>query len=108
MYSHRTISDIFTGNFDHILQLHVHETNKMGNMSGFMKTIPSSPPIDGDYGVYALDCEMVMYLFFSVILYAINCSIVSKFTIVLPPCAKKQYCLMENLLYILITLKRQV
>ncbi|KAH3733640.1 hypothetical protein DPMN_040072 [Dreissena polymorpha] len=27
--------------------------------SGFMKTIPCSPAPDGDYGVYALDCEMV-------------------------------------------------
>lgn len=42
-----------------VAKLHVHETNKKDNMSGFMKTIPSSPPIDGDYGVYALDCEMV-------------------------------------------------
>lgn len=28
-------------------------------MSGYMKTIPCSPPRGGDYGVYALDCEMV-------------------------------------------------
>jgi len=28
-------------------------------MTGYMKTIPTSPAIDGDYGVYALDCEMV-------------------------------------------------
>ncbi|XP_045158983.2 RNA exonuclease 1 homolog [Mercenaria mercenaria] len=42
-----------------VAKLHVHETNKMENMSGYMKTIPCSPPIDGDYGVYALDCEMV-------------------------------------------------
>ena len=26
-----------------------------------MKTIPCSPPLDGDYGVYALDCEMVCF-----------------------------------------------
>ncbi|WAR24856.1 REXO1-like protein [Mya arenaria] len=32
---------------------------KTETMSGFMKTIPASPAIDGDYGVYALDCEML-------------------------------------------------
>ena len=39
-------------------QAHVHETNKRENLSGYMKTIPCSPP-PGGYGVYALDCEMV-------------------------------------------------
>ncbi|KAL5022236.1 hypothetical protein ScPMuIL_001391 [Solemya velum] len=38
---------------------HVHESNKREILTGYMKTIPSSPPIDGDYGVYAMDCEMV-------------------------------------------------
>ncbi|KAK3090176.1 hypothetical protein FSP39_009745 [Pinctada imbricata] len=42
-----------------IAQYHVHETNKWENLSGFMKTIPCSPSLDGDYGVYAMDCEMV-------------------------------------------------
>lgn len=42
-----------------VARAHVHETNKKDTMSGYMKTIPCSPPIDGDYGVYALDCEMV-------------------------------------------------
>ena len=41
------------------LQAHVHETNKKENLSGYMKTIPCSPPPGGGYGVYALDCEMV-------------------------------------------------
>ncbi|XP_033736917.1 RNA exonuclease 1 homolog [Pecten maximus] len=38
---------------------HVHETNKWEALSGYMKTFPCSPPCDGDYGVFALDCEMV-------------------------------------------------
>lgn len=38
---------------------HVHEKNKQDNLTGFMRTIPHSPPLDGNYGVYALDCEMV-------------------------------------------------
>ncbi|OWF47383.1 RNA exonuclease 1 homolog [Mizuhopecten yessoensis] len=38
---------------------HVHETNKWETMSGYMKTFPCSPPCDGDYGVFAMDCEMV-------------------------------------------------
>ncbi|XP_013417107.1 RNA exonuclease 1 homolog isoform X2 [Lingula anatina] len=42
-----------------VAKLHVHEQNKYENNSGFMRTIPCSPPVDGDYGVYALDCEMV-------------------------------------------------
>ena len=45
-----------------LLQLHVHESNKESTMCGFMKTIPTSPPPDGDYGVYALDCEMVSWI----------------------------------------------
>ena len=40
-------------------QMHVHEDNKRGDMSGYVTTLPCSPPPDGDYGVYALDCEMV-------------------------------------------------
>ncbi|XP_041358809.1 RNA exonuclease 1 homolog [Gigantopelta aegis] len=42
-----------------ICKLHVSEDNKTKNLSGYMKTIPCSPPLDGDYGVYAMDCEMV-------------------------------------------------
>lgn len=41
------------------LQLHVHESNKTDVLTGYMKTIPCSPPVDGDYGVFAMDCEMV-------------------------------------------------
>ncbi|XP_067678150.1 RNA exonuclease 1 homolog [Haliotis asinina] len=42
-----------------VCKFHVFESNKSENVTGYMKTIPSSPPIDGDYGVYAMDCEMV-------------------------------------------------
>ncbi|XP_070195418.1 RNA exonuclease 1 homolog [Littorina saxatilis] len=38
---------------------HVHEQNKIDEMSGFMRTMPHSPTRDGNYGIYALDCEMV-------------------------------------------------
>lgn len=38
---------------------HVHETNKWENLSGYIKSLPCSPPLDGDYGVFAMDCEMV-------------------------------------------------
>lgn len=40
-------------------QYHVHETNKWENRMGYMQTLPCSPVLDGDYGVYAMDCEMV-------------------------------------------------
>ncbi|KAJ8305341.1 hypothetical protein KUTeg_015886 [Tegillarca granosa] len=30
-----------------------------------MKTIPCSPPPDGDYGIYAMDCEMYMYVLYT-------------------------------------------
>ncbi|XP_064605094.1 RNA exonuclease 1 homolog [Liolophura sinensis] len=42
-----------------VCPLHVHDSNKYMNMSGFMRTLPCSPPVDGDYGTYAMDCEMV-------------------------------------------------
>ncbi|CAC5420096.1 REX1 [Mytilus coruscus] len=42
-----------------VAKSHVHDTNKWENLSGYMKTQPCSPPVDGDYGVFALDCEMV-------------------------------------------------
>ncbi|XP_046552109.1 LOW QUALITY PROTEIN: RNA exonuclease 1 homolog [Haliotis rubra] len=42
-----------------VCKYHVFESNKSESVTGYMKTIPSSPPIDGDYGVYAMDCEMV-------------------------------------------------
>jgi hypothetical protein len=40
-------------------QLHVHDSNVREVLSGYMKTLPCSPQYDEDYGVYALDCEMV-------------------------------------------------
>ena len=42
-----------------VTQYHVHETNKWENRMGYMQTLPCSPVLDGDYGVYAMDCEMV-------------------------------------------------
>ncbi|XP_050400601.1 RNA exonuclease 1 homolog [Patella vulgata] len=42
-----------------ISKAHAYETNKYENTTGYMKTLPTSPPIDGNYGVYAMDCEMV-------------------------------------------------
>ncbi|XP_062582976.1 RNA exonuclease 1 homolog, partial [Saccostrea cucullata] len=42
-----------------IAKCHVHETNKWENRTGYMRTLPCSPTPDGDYGVYAMDCEMV-------------------------------------------------
>ncbi|XP_076462971.1 uncharacterized protein LOC143295266 [Babylonia areolata] len=38
---------------------HVHDRNKKDNLCGFMRTMPGSPRRDGNYGIYALDCEMV-------------------------------------------------
>lgn len=43
----------------YVFQHHVHEFNKLSDMTGYMRTIPCSPRLDGNYGVYALDCEMV-------------------------------------------------
>lgn len=40
-------------------QYHVHESNKWENRMGYLRTLPCSPVPDGDYGVYAMDCEMV-------------------------------------------------
>ncbi|XP_010576478.1 PREDICTED: RNA exonuclease 1 homolog [Haliaeetus leucocephalus] len=39
-----------------IAKLHVHDGKKK-KLEGFMKTLIKSPPVDGNYGVYALDCE---------------------------------------------------
>nr|KAG5701566.1 hypothetical protein BaRGS_024816 [Batillaria attramentaria] len=41
---------------------HVHEKNKQEILTGFQRTMPHSPPLDGNYGAYALDCEMVYTL----------------------------------------------
>ncbi|XP_075344748.1 uncharacterized protein LOC142402809 [Mycteria americana] len=40
-----------------IAKLHVHD-GRREKLEGFMKTLIKSPPFDGNYGVYALDCEM--------------------------------------------------
>ncbi|XP_062455943.1 RNA exonuclease 1 homolog [Rhea pennata] len=40
-----------------VAKLHVHD-GRRENLDGFMKTFIKSPPFDGNYGVYALDCEM--------------------------------------------------
>ncbi|XP_014811880.1 PREDICTED: exonuclease GOR-like [Calidris pugnax] len=37
-------------------KLHVHD-GRSNKLEGFMKTLTKSPPFDGNYGVYALDCE---------------------------------------------------
>jgi len=49
--------------FRYISQHHVHESNRYQDLDGFMKTFPCSPPPDSNYGVYALDCEMVNQYF---------------------------------------------
>ncbi|XP_054041895.1 RNA exonuclease 1 homolog isoform X1 [Rissa tridactyla] len=38
-------------------KLHVHD-GRRNKLEGFMKTLIKSPPLDGNYGVYAVDCEM--------------------------------------------------
>ncbi|XP_009862721.1 PREDICTED: RNA exonuclease 1 homolog [Apaloderma vittatum] len=40
-----------------VAKLHVHD-GRGEKLEGFMKTLTKSPPLDGNYGVYALDCEM--------------------------------------------------
>ncbi|CAH1773803.1 unnamed protein product [Owenia fusiformis] len=45
-----------------VAKMHVFDDNKKKDLSGYMKTLPCSPLPDGDYGVYALDCEMVYTL----------------------------------------------
>lgn len=40
-------------------QYHVHVSNKWENLTGYLQTLPGPPVPDGDYGVYALDTEMV-------------------------------------------------
>ncbi|XP_052685053.1 RNA exonuclease 1 homolog isoform X2 [Crassostrea angulata] len=42
-----------------VAKYHVHESNKWENRMGYLRTFPCSPVPDGDYGVYAMDCEMV-------------------------------------------------
>lgn len=42
-----------------VAKYHVHESNKWENRMGYLRTHPCSPVPDGDYGVYAMDCEMV-------------------------------------------------
>ncbi|BFY99577.1 hypothetical protein BsWGS_02618 [Bradybaena similaris] len=42
-----------------VAKSHVHEKNKTDCLTGYMKTLPSSPLSDQNYGVYSLDCEMV-------------------------------------------------
>lgn len=42
-----------------VAKYHVHESNKWENRTGYLRTLPCSPVPDGDYGVYAMDCEMV-------------------------------------------------
>ncbi len=41
-----------------MFQCHVYE-DKQANLSGFVTTIAESPTNGGDFGVFALDCEMV-------------------------------------------------
>ncbi|XP_014672441.1 PREDICTED: RNA exonuclease 1 homolog [Priapulus caudatus] len=36
-------------------KLHVIDVK---SLTGFVKTLPKTPPLDGNFGVYALDCEM--------------------------------------------------
>ena len=39
---------------------HVHEQNKYDDLAGYVRMRePKTTPSDGNYGVYALDCEMV-------------------------------------------------
>eukprot|EP00105_Crassostrea_gigas_P040512 XP_019924660.1 PREDICTED: RNA exonuclease 1 homolog [Crassostrea gigas] len=40
-------------------EYHVHVSNKWKNRTGYRQTLPCPPVPDGDYGVYALDTEMV-------------------------------------------------
>lgn len=37
---------------------HVSDTGSLLNLKGFVRTMAKTPPPDGNYGVYALDCEM--------------------------------------------------
>ena len=44
----------------HVGNAHVHEQNKYDDRKGYVRMLESSTtPLDGNYGVYALDCEMV-------------------------------------------------
>ncbi|XP_066468694.1 RNA exonuclease 1 homolog [Tiliqua scincoides] len=40
-----------------VAKLHVHDGRKE-NLDGFVKTFIKPPPLDGNHGVFALDCEM--------------------------------------------------
>uniref|UniRef100_K1PHG1 RNA exonuclease 1-like protein n=1 Tax=Magallana gigas TaxID=29159 RepID=K1PHG1_MAGGI len=44
---------------DGVDKYHVHVSNKWKNRTGYRQTLPCPPVPDGDYGVYALDTEMV-------------------------------------------------
>nr|CAG4650757.1 EOG090X01LQ [Simocephalus serrulatus] len=41
-----------------IAKWHVSDTGSLINLKGFVRTMAKTPPPDGNYGVYALDCEM--------------------------------------------------
>nr|CAG4646056.1 EOG090X01LQ [Macrothrix elegans] len=41
-----------------VAKWHVSDTASLDNLKGFVKTLPKSPPSDGNHGIYALDCEM--------------------------------------------------
>lgn len=41
-----------------VAKYHVSDTMSAENMKGFVSTLSKSTPADGNYGVYALDCEM--------------------------------------------------
>lgn len=42
-----------------VSKYHISDTISAENLKGgFVRTMAKSPPADGNYGVYALDCEM--------------------------------------------------
>lgn len=42
------------------LQFHVYDSNKYENTAGYQRSLQkTSVPEDGNFGVFALDCEMV-------------------------------------------------
>ena len=40
-------------------QSHVHLHNKFKDLTGYVQTRAGTRPPDGNYGIYAMDCEMV-------------------------------------------------
>ena len=40
-------------------QSHVHLHNKFKDLTGYVQTRAGTRPPDGNYGIYAVDCEMV-------------------------------------------------